>query len=105
MGFHDGSVSEYEYLKSKGRSECAGSSGLILPVVALGFEGRGDGDDDGDGVEGARGGLLGIRVNGGSSSVSEWGEEERRRRPARAWAPWVGRRHGRSLRGRNIFFC
>lgn len=64
MGLHAGSVSEYEYLKSKGRSECAGSSGLIFPARALGFGGGGGG-----GVEGARGGLLGIRVNGGSSSV------------------------------------
>lgn len=81
MGLHAGSVSEYEYRKSKGRSECAGSSGLILPATALGFGGGG-----GDGARGARGGCLGIRVNGGSSSGSESDEEERRRRPARAWA-------------------
>uniref|UniRef100_A0A0A9DT24 Uncharacterized protein n=1 Tax=Arundo donax TaxID=35708 RepID=A0A0A9DT24_ARUDO len=62
MGLHAGSVSEYEYRKSKGRSECAGSSGLILPGWDLGF---------GAGVEGAPGGHLGIRVNGGSSLGSE----------------------------------
>jgi hypothetical protein len=91
MGFHAGSVSEYEYRKSKGRSEIAGSSGLILPASALGFGGG----------EGGRGGRrTAIRAKGGSSSVS-MGEVERRRRRARACA-WVGRRHGRSLRRRNI---
>jgi hypothetical protein len=91
MAFHAGSVSEYEYRKSKGRSQVAGSSGLILPASALGFGGG----------EGGRGGRrTAIRVKGGSSSVSK-GEVERRRRRARACA-WVGRRHGRSLRGRNI---
>ena len=37
--------------------------------------------------------------------MSERDEEERRRRPARACAPWLGRRHWRrSSRERNIFF-
>jgi hypothetical protein len=49
-----------------------------LLATALGF--------GGGGVDGARGGCLGIRVNGGSSSGSERDEDERRRRPARAWA-------------------
>lgn len=77
MGLHAGSVSEYEYRKSKGRSEWAGSSGLILPAGALGF---------GGGVDDARGGCLGIRLNGGSSSVSKRDEDELRRQPARACA-------------------